>query len=111
MLTRMTVYGLRKKSLESMLAILKGRRKGGRERKRESGREEERKRREGKRGGSKEEEKWKRKGESEGGGGNEEKEGEKWGEERAKNEGFETVTPPLLCNHHCIPDKCKMECS
>ena len=40
MLTRMTVYGLRKKSLESMLAILKGRRKGGRERKRGSEKEE-----------------------------------------------------------------------
>lgn len=47
-LTRITVYGLRKKSLESMLAILKRMRKGGRERKREreGGREEKERRKE-----------------------------------------------------------------
>ena len=60
-LTRITVYGLRKKSLESMLAILKRMRKGGRERKRESEREE--------------------------GGGREEKEREEGGRRRRNGEG------------------------
>ena len=77
-LTRITVYGLRKKSLESMLAILKRMRKEGRERKRESEREE---------GGGREEKERRKERREEGGGEMEKERGGGGKRKRGRNGG------------------------